>query len=237
MKKRDAAYWRGRLERDHPKIAKKLKDGKIPSVRAAAIEAGLIRAPTPLDELRRAWRKASADQRKAFGAEAGVEAPPPPRAKPARKAAKPDASAGVIPEQVERLVRAVFPPDVDAGDEPDEVLREFMMDISLAIRNVIDYGAEWGDEEDLPDAQKAVIEDSIRQLTLMLGEDGGARFGLTGVEVAKKLKGVGITVREAASIAGVTQQAMKGILTMPDPLPAHARQQIEPLLTELRDYE
>jgi hypothetical protein len=67
MAKRDATYWRRRLERDRPEIAARLRAGEIPSVRAAAIEAGFIRERTPLDDLRRAWAKASAGQRQAFG--------------------------------------------------------------------------------------------------------------------------------------------------------------------------
>lgn len=65
-KKRDAAYWRGRLEREHPAIHARLLDGTISSVRAACAEAGLIRLPTRLDALMREWTKASASQRKAF---------------------------------------------------------------------------------------------------------------------------------------------------------------------------
>jgi hypothetical protein len=66
MAKRDAAYWRRRLERDRPDIAARLRAAEIPSVRAAAIEAGFIRERTPLDDLRRAWVKASANERRDF---------------------------------------------------------------------------------------------------------------------------------------------------------------------------
>jgi hypothetical protein len=69
---RDAAYWRRRIERDHPEIAERLRKGEITSVRAAAIEAGLIHEPSPLLELRRAWRKASAADRAAFMADVAV---------------------------------------------------------------------------------------------------------------------------------------------------------------------
>ncbi len=64
--KRDAAYWRHRVERDYPDVAQRLAAGEIPSVRAAAIEAGLLHEPSALDHLRRAWRKASAEERKRF---------------------------------------------------------------------------------------------------------------------------------------------------------------------------
>jgi hypothetical protein len=69
---RDAAYWRYRIERDHPEIARRLSAGELPSVRAAAIEAGLIHEPSGLVQLRRAWRRASPDDRVAFMAEVGV---------------------------------------------------------------------------------------------------------------------------------------------------------------------
>lgn len=69
---RDAAYWRHRIERDHPEIAARLDSGEISSVRAAAVVAGLIREPTGLMQLRRAWRRAGAEERAAFMAEVGV---------------------------------------------------------------------------------------------------------------------------------------------------------------------
>ena len=72
---RDSAYWQGRLEREHPEIAERLRSGEIPSVRAAAIEAGLIRERKPLDDLRRAWAKAARGGRRAFLAEVGAMAP------------------------------------------------------------------------------------------------------------------------------------------------------------------
>lgn len=65
-KNRGAEYWRGRLEREHPDIAERLAAGEIASVRAACIEAGLIRQATGVDELRRAWTRASVKQRNTF---------------------------------------------------------------------------------------------------------------------------------------------------------------------------
>jgi hypothetical protein len=50
------------LKRDAPEIAKRLAKGEFPSARAAAIEAGIVKVPTPLDTLRKAWAK----ERKAF---------------------------------------------------------------------------------------------------------------------------------------------------------------------------
>lgn len=65
-KKRDSAYWRGRLEREHPAIYAKLLSGEFPSIRAACAAAGLIRLPTRFDALKREWRRATNAQRKAF---------------------------------------------------------------------------------------------------------------------------------------------------------------------------
>jgi hypothetical protein len=64
--KRDAAYWRHRVERDYPDIARRLASGEISSVRAAAIEAGLLHEPSRLEHLRRAWKKATAEERSHF---------------------------------------------------------------------------------------------------------------------------------------------------------------------------
>ncbi len=64
-------YLASRLKRDAPAIAERLASGEFPSVRAAALEAGIVRAPTALDLLRRAWRKASPEERRAFANEEG----------------------------------------------------------------------------------------------------------------------------------------------------------------------
>jgi len=58
-----------RLKRHHPDIAERLAAGEFKSVRAAAIAAGIVTPPTPLDRLRTAWRKASADERQQFRSE------------------------------------------------------------------------------------------------------------------------------------------------------------------------
>lgn len=68
--RRDSSYLAARLKRDHPEIAKRVEAGEFKSMRAAAIEAGIVRPPTPLDTLRRAWRKASEGERRAFAREA-----------------------------------------------------------------------------------------------------------------------------------------------------------------------
>ena len=43
-----------------------MKAGEYKSVRAAAIDAGIVKIPTALDQLRKAWAKASADERATF---------------------------------------------------------------------------------------------------------------------------------------------------------------------------
>jgi hypothetical protein len=65
-----ASYLVARLKRDHPEIAAMLAAGGFRSVRAAAIAAGLVAAPTALDDLRRMWRRASPEEQAAFLAEA-----------------------------------------------------------------------------------------------------------------------------------------------------------------------
>ena len=73
--KRDSEYWKARIEREHPDIWSRLEQGEIKSVRAAAIEAGLIRERTALMDLQRAWRNASTEERKAFLDEVASDGP------------------------------------------------------------------------------------------------------------------------------------------------------------------
>lgn len=54
-----ADYLTARIARDRPDILERMKAGAYPSVRQAAIAAGIVRPPTPLDMLKRAWAKAS----------------------------------------------------------------------------------------------------------------------------------------------------------------------------------
>jgi hypothetical protein len=65
-KKRDSAYYLKRLQKEHPHIHAELVAGKLPSVRAAAIKAGLIHLPRPLTLLMREWKKASIKERREF---------------------------------------------------------------------------------------------------------------------------------------------------------------------------
>jgi hypothetical protein len=53
-------YLLRRIQRDAPEVYGRLKAGEFPSVRSAAIAAALVRVPTPLGDLRRAWKRATA---------------------------------------------------------------------------------------------------------------------------------------------------------------------------------
>ncbi len=64
--KRDSEYWIKRVKDEYPDVWAKYERGAIKSVRAAAIEAGLIRERTPLMDLNRAWKNASRAERKTF---------------------------------------------------------------------------------------------------------------------------------------------------------------------------
>ena len=65
-KKRDSAYWLGRLKSEHPAIFKAFKKGTIRSVRAACVEAGLICNSTPISILQREWKKMGRRRRSEF---------------------------------------------------------------------------------------------------------------------------------------------------------------------------
>jgi hypothetical protein len=65
-KKRDAAYYEGRLKRDHPKEFAELRAGRFRSVRQAAAAVGLIHLPTRLDALKREWKRAGKRDRLDF---------------------------------------------------------------------------------------------------------------------------------------------------------------------------
>jgi hypothetical protein len=65
-KKRDAKYYRRRLEKEFPKIHDDLVAGRFPSVRQAAAAAGLIHLPTRVDALKREWKRAGTAERLEF---------------------------------------------------------------------------------------------------------------------------------------------------------------------------
>ena len=56
-KKRDSAYYRERLKRDHPNIYSDLVAGRYKSVREASAKARLIKIPSRLDALKREWNR------------------------------------------------------------------------------------------------------------------------------------------------------------------------------------
>jgi hypothetical protein len=68
-----AAYLAARIKRDRPDIVAGVERGEYKSIRAAAIAAGIVKPPSPLDTLRKAWRKASDAERAAFLAEIGED--------------------------------------------------------------------------------------------------------------------------------------------------------------------
>ncbi len=49
-------YLAARLKRDAPEIAERLANGQFKSVRAAAIEAGIVKPPQPPEQAKRADR-------------------------------------------------------------------------------------------------------------------------------------------------------------------------------------
>jgi hypothetical protein len=60
------AYLVRRLKRDEPEIAEALERGEYRSVRAAGIAAGFVKIESPLVTLKRAWGKASPEERETF---------------------------------------------------------------------------------------------------------------------------------------------------------------------------
>lgn len=61
----DTDYTLRRLARDAPELLDKIQSGEL-SVNAAAIKAGIRKKPSPLDNLRAAWKRATDDQRAEF---------------------------------------------------------------------------------------------------------------------------------------------------------------------------
>ena len=64
-KKRDAAYYKKRLAKDHPALFAEVRSGRL-SVRAASAKAGLIHLPSRVDALKREWKKANNAQQVEF---------------------------------------------------------------------------------------------------------------------------------------------------------------------------
>lgn len=61
-----ADYLAARIKRDHPQIAAGIAAGEYQSIRAAAIAAGIVRVPSALETLQRAWKKASSEEQRQF---------------------------------------------------------------------------------------------------------------------------------------------------------------------------
>ena len=61
-----ADYLAARIKRDHPAIAAGIAAGEYPSIRAAAIAAGIVKVPSALETLQRAWKKASSEEQRQF---------------------------------------------------------------------------------------------------------------------------------------------------------------------------
>jgi hypothetical protein len=53
----NSTYLTARLKRDAPEIAERLAAGEFRSVRAAAIEAGIVKVPSVEDRIRKLWAK------------------------------------------------------------------------------------------------------------------------------------------------------------------------------------
>lgn len=62
-----AAYLAARLKRDHPDIVKRIDAGEFPSIRAAAIEAGIVKVKSARQQLEHWWGKASDYSPSRFG--------------------------------------------------------------------------------------------------------------------------------------------------------------------------
>ena len=61
-----ADYLAARIKRDRPDIAERVEAGEYRSIRAAAIDAGIVKPPCPVRQGRRAFSKMTADQRAEF---------------------------------------------------------------------------------------------------------------------------------------------------------------------------
>jgi len=62
----NSQYLRARLKRDCPDILQALDRGEFPSVRQAAIAAGIVKVPTLLDQAVKLWQRMSGAERQKF---------------------------------------------------------------------------------------------------------------------------------------------------------------------------
>jgi hypothetical protein len=65
-KRRDNSYYRAHLKRHYPSIYAALEAGRIKNVRQARIAAKLLKEPTALDALKKAWNRAKPSDRDDF---------------------------------------------------------------------------------------------------------------------------------------------------------------------------
>lgn len=63
---RGADYLTARIKRDRPDIAERMQRGEFRSVRAAAIEAGLVSRPDPMQQAKRAFERLPPEERDEF---------------------------------------------------------------------------------------------------------------------------------------------------------------------------
>jgi hypothetical protein len=62
----EASYLAARLKRDFPDIAAAVERGEYPSMRKAALAAGIVKPPDPLRQAQRLWEKMLPEERDAF---------------------------------------------------------------------------------------------------------------------------------------------------------------------------
>ena len=62
----NAPYLAARLKRDAPAIAARVERGEFRSIRAAAIEAGIVKVPTIMSQMQKLWLKATDPERLQF---------------------------------------------------------------------------------------------------------------------------------------------------------------------------
>ena len=117
LAKRDSAYYRQRLRREFPRVFKDLEVGVHPSVRAAAIAAGLVSERTPLNVLKNAWSKATTAERNKF--EDWMKAGLPP-SKSTTPRSSVDGERRLLPWAVKRLDEI----EASRGLTPGEIMTE-----------------------------------------------------------------------------------------------------------------
>jgi hypothetical protein len=145
-KERGSAYYRARLENEHPAICAELDAGKYKSLREACVAAGLRKDDRPIGTALRAWSKATPPERleilKALIAKATDEGIVP------RRSVSSTAKGSSAPRPAYFVDRRFTPEGkkayesalVASGMKPVEVLRELGLShldpsIGLALKN------------------------------------------------------------------------------------------------------